>query len=118
MKLKNNSPLKYFHNPRCSKSRQGLKLLEEKNVALEIIDYIKTGISQKDAEAIVTRYSGVKTDLIRKKEASEEGVTVSNAMKDTDIIHTLSTYPRLLERPILLSATAARLGRPPELLLG
>lgn len=118
MSKKNAVPFKYFHNPKCSKSRQGLVLLTDEKVNIEVVDYIKDSIHEQDARAIVTGFNGVKQELLRKKEATDAGVVISSEMTDDDIAQVLIKHPRILQRPILLTDKDARMGRPTEALLG
>jgi arsenate reductase len=105
----------YYHNPRCSKSRQGLALLEEKGVELNIKEYLKVGLSLKEAKELIAL---LETPPIRTKEALYKEL----ALKGKDIkankwAEILSANPSLLERPILVTDKRAIIGRPPEDLL-
>ena len=107
---------KYFHNPRCSKSRQGLAILENNNIKLTIIEYLKEGISQKDFLDIIER-SGLSPleGLVRTKEALFKELDLKGKeFSNKEWAKLISENPKLLERPILQKDTTALLGRQPE----
>jgi arsenate reductase len=108
----------YYHNPRCSKSRQGLALLEEKGVKLKIKEYLKDGLSQKEVKELSDKLNRSPEEFIRKKEQLYKDLDLKNQtpkLKEWQKI--LSENPSLLERPILVGKTKAAIGRPPEDLL-
>ena len=107
---------KYFHNPRCSKSRQGLAILEENGVELKIVEYLKEGISQKDFLEIVRLSNRSPLDgLIRTKEALFKELDLKGKeFSNKEWAKIISENPKLLERPILLNDSTAVVGRPPE----
>jgi len=108
----------YYHNPRCSKSRQGLALLEEKNVTPTVKEYLKEGLGETELDALFTRLGKEPLEVMRKKET----VFKELGLKDKDLsrkewLKVISENPVLLERPILDTGTKAAIGRPPEDLL-
>ena len=102
--------MRLYHNPRCSKSRQALALLVERNIEFEDYRYLEKGISQDDLEVLVA-LEGV----IRKQEVDKSlGYDLN---KKTDIHKLLIDNPKALERPILIKNGHAVIGRPPENIL-
>ncbi|MAE59668.1 MAG: arsenate reductase (glutaredoxin) [Halobacteriovorax sp.] len=110
---------KYYHNPRCSKSRLGIDFLNENNIEFEIIEYLKTGVSEKDFLEIVQK-SGLKPleGLVRTKESlfKDLGLKGKN-LTDKEWAKVINENPKLLERPILVTKDQAKVGRPTENLL-
>ena len=105
----------YYHNPRCSKSRQGLEQLKEAGVELEVVEYLKTGVTQETAAELISTLNGDKKSIIRVKEAEfkETGLDIStlSAEKMAELI---SATPKILERPILTNGKVSAIGRPTE----
>ncbi|MGB3727505.1 MAG: arsenate reductase (glutaredoxin) [Glaciecola sp.] len=106
-----------FHNPRCSKSRQALQLMQTQHsdYELEVIEYLKTPC---DYTAIQQIFSALDIDsamnMIRPKEAEFEQAGLSTSSSNEDILNAVVQYPKLLERPILLINERAAIGRPLE----
>ena len=107
-----------YHNPRCSKSRQTLALLEEKGVAPKIIEYLKTPPSAAELKAVVKKLGLTPHDIVRKGEAryAELGLK-DRAVTDDQLLAIMAENPILIERPIVVSGTKAAIGRPPEQVL-
>ena len=102
--------MRLYHNPRCSKSRQALALLVERNIEFEDYRYLDKGIPQDDLKVLVA-LEGV----IRKQEVDQSlGYDLN---KKTDIHKLLIDNPKALERPILIKNGHAVIGRPPENIL-
>jgi arsenate reductase len=107
-----------FHNPRCSKSRQTLALLQDKGIEPEIVEYLKTPPSAKELKDILGKLGIGPRELMRKGEAAYKERGLSDASKsDDELIAAMVEEPILIERPIVLSDGKARLGRPPEQVL-
>lgn len=107
--------VKIFHNPRCSKSRQTLQLLQEQGVEFEVIEYLKTPPSKVELEDILQKLSMQPRDLMRKKEAEYKATGMDNDDLDRDaLINGMINTPKLIERPIVLANNKAAIGRPPE----
>ena len=104
-----------YHNPRCSKSRQTLALLEEKGITPTVIEYLQTPPSAQELDEILTKMGKSPQDILRHKEAQEEGINI-NAERD-QLIQALVDHPRALERPIVVNGDKAAMGRPPESVL-
>lgn len=105
-----------YHNPRCSKSRATLQLLEENGVTPDIIAYMDAPPSAAEFKQVLAKLGLTAKDVLRKKEAKEEGI---DADQDEDaLIATMLAHPRTIERPIVVKGAKAALGRPPENVLG
>ena len=109
------SEVTLYHNPRCSKSRQTLALLEERGIEPEIIKYLET---PPDAAAITGLLGKLGIDaieLIRRGEApfAELGLAGKEG-DDAALIEAMVSHPVLIQRPIVVSGEQARIGRPPE----
>ncbi len=107
-----------YHNPECSKSRATKALLETKGVELEVIEYLKTPPSGETLEVLVTKLGIAPRDLLRTGEADFKAAGLDlDAATDEQIVELIADYPRLLQRPIVEIAQAARIGRPPDAVL-
>jgi arsenate reductase len=106
--------MKIYHNPRCSKSRQGLSILNEAKVDFEIIEYLKTPLSKNEIIDIVSKLKIEPIDLIRKNEAVWKDNFKGQDLSNEQIINAMVTYPKLIERPIVIHGNKAVIGRPPE----
>ena len=107
-----------FHNPRCSKSRQTLALLEEQGINPTIIEYLKTPITKDKLIEILSLLGLAPRDLMRKKEELYVEKDLDNpSLSDTELIDIMVKNPILIERPIVLANGKAALGRPPEQVL-
>lgn len=107
-----------FHNPKCSKSRQTLELLEQRGLTPTIVEYLKTPPTEKKLKEILSQLGFSPHDLMRKKEAIYAECDLGNPdLSDTDLIGFMIKHPILIERPIVLANGKAALGRPPEQVL-
>ncbi|HAM46373.1 MAG TPA: arsenate reductase (glutaredoxin) [Alphaproteobacteria bacterium] len=110
--------VKIYHNPRCSKSRQTLALLEEKGVSAEVIEYLKTPPSTEELSEILTMLGMAPRDLMRKKEAPYKEQGLDDPGKSNEaLIAAMHANPVLIERPIVVANGKAAIGRPPEQVL-
>ena len=110
--------VKIYHNPRCSKSRQTLQLLEENGVQAEVIQYLKTPPSADELDAILTLLDLQPRELMRTREAEYKATGMDNPDLDRDtLIAGMVNTPKLIERPIVLANGKAAIGRPPESVL-
>ena len=107
----------YYHNPRCSKSREGLNIIEKNNLNAKIKLYLSEEITFEELKNIIRKLNIDPIDLVRKKEdiIKKEKLDLKS-MSNKEIIETLISFPILIERPILISKTKAVIGRPPELI--
>lgn len=106
-----------YHNPRCSKSRQGLALLEESGKNFEIIKYLEDKLSFEKLEDIITKLGINPIDLVRKNEAIWKSDFKGKTLSDKEIIETMVANPKLIERPIVINENKAVVGRPAKSIL-
>ncbi|MDP5081596.1 MAG: arsenate reductase (glutaredoxin) [Winogradskyella sp.] len=106
-----------YHNPRCSKSRQGLALLTDSGKKFEVINYLEDLLTVKQLEALITKLNINPIDLIRKNEVIWKSNYKGKELSDKDIINAMVANPKLIERPIVENGTKAVLGRPTETIL-
>ena len=107
--------VKIYHNPRCSKSRQTLQLLQEQDVEPEIIEYLKTPPSAEELDDILQKLAIEPRELMRKKEAEYKATGMNDETLDREaLIKGMVATPKLIERPIVLANDKAAIGRPPE----
>jgi arsenate reductase (glutaredoxin) len=108
-----------YHNPRCSKSRQTLALLQTKGIEPEIIEYLATPPDAATLGEILDKLGLEPRELMRRKETPYKELGLAdNAMSRAALIQAMVDNPILIERPIVLSGDRAALGRPPEDVLG
>ncbi len=109
-----------FHNPKCSKSRAALKLLNERGIEPGIVFYLKTPPSISELQDIVKNLDIEPKKLIRFKESTAValGLSISDSRQDSEWIKLMVENPILIERPIVFNADQAVIGRPPENVLG
>lgn len=105
-----------YHNPRCSKSRETLKLIEDKGIAPRVVEYLKTPPSAAELAAILAALGKKPAEIVRKKEAAEAGIDPA-ALDDAALIAAMVATPAIIERPIVVNGAKAALGRPPESVL-
>lgn len=104
-----------YHNPRCSKSRQTLGLLEDKGVAPEVVLYLDTPPDAATLKAILAKLGLASArDLMRTKEAVYKELGLKEVTDEDALIQAMTENPILIERPIVLNGDTARIGRPPE----
>ena len=107
-----------FHNPRCSKSRQTLSLIQEKNIDINIIEYLKTPPDISQLKQILKQLGYEPRQLMRKSEKIYKDLDLGNENKTAaDLIIAMTQNPILIERPIVLSGEKAAIVRPPEAVL-
>ena len=99
--------MRLYHNPRCSKSRQALAIMNESGVAFEEYRYLDLGIASDDLELLSSLENVIRTSDIK----SDETIDLSS---QSAVVEVLTTNPRLMQRPILVSDGKAVIGRPPE----
>ena len=106
---------KIFHNPRCSKSRQTLKLLEDNNCEIEIINYLEIDLDVLLIKDTLEKLSLKPRDILRKSEQDYKHNNLKiEDFSDNELIDYMIKYPKLIERPIVIKEDRAVLGRPPE----
>ena len=105
--------LTIYHNPRCSKSRQTLALIEENNQEVSIVEYLKTPLDESTINLLLSRLDLSPVEMMRTKESEFKEQNLANAT-DNQLITAMVNTPKLIERPIVSSDTKAVIGRPPE----
>jgi arsenate reductase len=104
-----------YHNPRCSKSRQTLQLLEDNNVTPEIVLYLESSPKAGEIKQLLKQLGIDARSLLRKGEdAYKENNLADKSLSEDDLIAAMAAYPKLIERPIVVKGNKAVLGRPPE----
>ncbi|MDG9853129.1 arsenate reductase (glutaredoxin) [Pseudomonas nitroreducens] len=112
------SQISLFHNPRCSKSRGALELLEERGIQPEIIRYLETPPSTAELKALLGKLGIGARQLLRTGEDEYKELNLANpALGDDQLIEAMASHPKLIERPILVVGDKAVIGRPPEKVL-
>jgi len=106
--------IKIYHNPRCSKSRETLSLLEEKGVTTEVIEYLNTPPDVKTLTDILTTLKMEPRQLMRKHEAEYKDNHLDNPeLTSEQLIQAMVDFPKIMERPIVVNNGKVAIGRPP-----
>lgn len=110
------SDITIYHNPRCSKSRQTLALIEDAGIAPTIVEYLKAPPTAAQLGDLIDQLACAPTDIIRFKEAlaGELGISKADSRSREDWLQLLADNPKLIERPIVTRGGRAVIGRPPE----
>ena len=107
-----------YHNPRCSKSRQTLALLQEQGVEPEVVEYLKSPPDVAGLKALLARLGLAPRELMRRKEAVYKELGLDDeGLSEAALIRAMVENPILIERPIVVAGERAALGRPPEAVL-
>jgi len=110
--------IQIYHNPRCSKSRQTLALLEENNVTPEIVEYLKIAPDAQTITSLITKLGfDSARQLMRTKEDLYKELNLKTQNDESALINAMAENPKLIERPIVVSGDKAAIGRPPESVL-
>ena len=107
--------MKIYHNPRCTKSREGLKILQDAECEFEIVEYLKDGLTVQELSLLIKQLGFKAEELVRKTEAIYKEKFRGKIMSDEDWISAMVAHPKLIQRPILVNKNQAIVGRPPEL---
>ena len=111
------SDVTIWHNPRCSKSRQTLALVEEQGVTPVVRKYLEDAPSEAEIRAALAALGLSPIEAMRTKEAEFKAMGLSKDSDDDTLIRAMAEVPKLIERPIVFKGDKARLGRPPEAVL-
>ncbi|MCV2402992.1 arsenate reductase (glutaredoxin) [Marinomonas sp. C2222] len=103
-----------YHNPRCSKSRQTLQLLEENNIQADVRLYLQDTPSKEELETLLAQLGISPLELMRTKEAVYKELGLTKDSSDVERLQAMQDHPKLIERPIVIHNNKAKLGRPPE----
>ena len=109
--------IKIYHNPRCSKSRQGLEILENSKKEFKVIKYLEEIPSEEELKEIIKLLGITPIQLIRKTEKVWKEEFKGKELSDTEIIKAMLNHPKLIERPIVINNNKAVIGRPTEAIL-
>ncbi|MBC8651662.1 arsenate reductase (glutaredoxin) [Pseudomonas sp. MTM4] len=110
--------LTLYHNPRCSKSRGALELLEQRGLNPTVVRYLETPPTAAELKQILARLGIRPRQLLRSSEEEYKTLDLANpALSDAEIIDAMVAHPKLIERPILVAGDVAVIGRPPEKVL-
>ncbi len=106
--------IKIYHNPRCSKSRQGVKYLEDKDLDFEVIQYLKDEFTADELKEVIQKLNIKPIELVRTKEAIWKEHYKDLELSEDQIIQAMVENPRLIERPIVVNKDKAVVARPTE----
>lgn len=106
--------MKIYHNPRCRKSREGLAILQEAQVEIDVIEYLKNPVSGEELQDILQKLGIPAIDLVRKNEAIWKEKFKNKNLSESEVIEAMVAFPKLIERPIVIKGDKAVIGRPPE----
>jgi arsenate reductase (glutaredoxin) len=108
----------FYHNPRCSKSRQTLQLLIDNGIKPTIIEYLKNPPNKNELAQILTMLDMEPRELMRKQEDEYKKAGLDDPkLSRNELISAMVRYPALIERPIVIANNKAAIGRPPEKVL-
>jgi len=109
--------IQIWHNNRCSKSREALKLLEEQGKEVEVFKYLDEDLDEGMIKALLLKLDIDAIDLMRTKEDIFKELKLENVGDEGVLIRAMVRFPKLIERPIIITETKAIIGRPPTLVL-
>jgi arsenate reductase len=108
------SDVTIYHNPRCSKSRTTLALLEEHGVSPDIVLYLETSPDAQEISGLLSKLGMTATQLVRSGEEAYKTCGLDKHSTDAQIVAAMAEHPKLIERPIVIKGDRAVVGRPPE----
>ncbi len=103
-----------YHNNRCTKSRQALEVIKKKSKTTEVIEYLKTPLTEKEIKDILKKLGMKAEEIIRKKEPLFQSEYKNKKNTESEWIKVLAKNPLLIERPIIVKGSKAVIGRPTE----
>ncbi len=103
-----------WHNPRCSKSREALKLLEAEGIEANVVKYLETAPGEEEIRDVLKRLGIKARDLMRTKEALYKELGLKDVTDEDALIRAMAEHPKLIERPVVIKGGKAVLGRPPQ----
>jgi len=106
--------IKIYHNPRCSKSRQGLEIVENSTKEFEVVKYLDNTPSEEELKEIISLLDISPIQLVRKNEQIWKDHFKGKELSESEIIKAMVDNPKLIERPIVINGNKAVIGRPPE----
>jgi arsenate reductase len=109
--------LEIYHNPRCRKSREAMQFLESKGIDYQTILYLDQTLNANELSALLKKLNIKAEELVRKNEAIWKEQFRDQKLSEDEIIAAMATYPKLIERPIIVNGHRAVIGRPAENIL-
>ncbi|TXK65599.1 arsenate reductase (glutaredoxin) [Alkalisalibacterium limincola] len=107
-----------YHNPRCSKSREALALLEAEGVELEVVKYLESPPDSATLRTLLKKLGVGPRDLMRTKEPEYRDLGLDNeSLSEAALVAAMVAHPKLIERPVFVNGERAVIGRPPEKVL-
>ena len=103
-----------YHNPRCSKSRTTLALLEDNGITPEVVLYLEAGPDSEALRALLEKLNMDAAQLIRRGESAYAECGLSGDSSEEELLAAMASKPKLIERPIVVRGARAVIGRPPE----
>lgn len=103
-----------YHNPRCSKSRQTLELLRSKGIEPQVVLYLEDKLDKSTLIKLIDLLGITAEKLVRKSEADFKDNFANHELSDDDYVEAMLSFPKLIERPVVVIGDHAVLGRPPE----
>lgn len=101
-----------YHNPRCSKSRDGISFLESLNIEFETVKYLDEALTKEELKSILKKLNYKPIELVRTKEKIWLDNYKNNQLSDDEIITAMIENPKLIERPIIINGNKAVVARP------
>lgn len=103
-----------YHNPRCSKSRAALALLEERGAEVDVVRYLDTPLDEAGLRDVLWRLGCSPAELVRRGEAEYKAAGLGPDSSEDQLLAALAAHPKLMERPVAVAGKRAVIGRPPE----
>ncbi|TDG14821.1 arsenate reductase (glutaredoxin) [Seongchinamella unica] len=107
-----------YHNPRCSKSRATLALLQERGIQPTIVLYLETSPDAAEISSLLDKLGMSAEQLVRRGEEAYKTAGLDKSSTEDELIAAMAAHPKLIERPVVVCGERAVLGRPPENVLG
>lgn len=109
--------MKFYHNARCTKSREALQLLKDRGLEPEIVEYMKEPLTPTELDEVIDKLKMEPQELLRTNEKVWKEQFADKELTSEEILLSMIEYPELMQRPILVNGEKARVGRPPEKVL-
>jgi arsenate reductase len=108
-----------YHNPRCSKSRETLALLQDKGIEPDVVLYLETPPDEQALKTLLQQLgmSSARELMRRKEDLYKELNLADSELSEDQLLQAMVAHPKLIERPIVINGDRARIGRPPEAVL-